>query len=176
MEFVAKDNQLILGEDVVRVPTTYPTDFNDYLSKHMNKTQIGILFCTEEWRLSPQYNLPCKFEQLVGKKLIFYSIVYNNSLLFKSPYFSTWKASYPKDDIAFALKLSVDNAIISYFSKELDNLNPDYKFRAEDVLESKLTNIDLQEYPKVMSRFYQGYDVAAQYGAFYYFIPYMVVL
>ena len=165
---VAEINDLEFGKDVKMLSSGTPLDFTHYLENNLNLTQIGVIFCTSEWPISSFYNLPCKFEQLVGQKLIFYSIVYNNSLLWKSPFVSNWKAAHSKDAYAFGLKYSIDNALFQYFSK--DNSELDIKSDAKHIK----MNITHQDYPKVVSRFYQGYDVAAQYGAFYFFMPYMV--
>lgn len=167
---VAEINDLEFGKDVKLLTTGKPQDFNLYLENNMNMTQIGVIFCTSEWPISDLYNFPCHFEQLVGQKLIFYSVVYNNSLLWKSPFVSNWKAAHSKDAYAFGLKFSIDNALFNFFSKNQSQLDP-----KTDARNIKM-NITHQDYPKVVSRFYQGYDVAAQYGAFYFFIPYMVRL
>jgi len=169
MKMVAEINELEFGKDVKLLTSGKPHDFTHYLENNMNLTQIGVIFCTSEWPISDVYNLPCKFEQLVGQKLIFYSIVYNNSLLWKSPFVSSWKAAHSKDAYAFGLKYSIDNALFYYFSKDRSEL--DEKTDAKNLK----MNITHQDYPKVVSRFYQGYDVASQYGAFYFFIPYMVL-
>ena len=167
MKMVAEINDLKFGKDVKLLTSGTPQEFTTYLENHLNETQIGVIFCTSKWPISSVYNLPCKFEQLVGQKLIFYSIVYNNSLLWKSPFVSNWKASHSKDAYAFGLKYSIDNALFNYFSNKSE-LDP--KLDAHNLK----MNITHQDYPKVVSRFYQGYDVASQYGAFYFFIPYMV--
>lgn len=169
MNMVAEINDLEYGTDVKLLSTGTPQDFNNYLENHLNQTQIGVIFCTSQWPISGVYNLPCRFEQLVGQKLIFYSIVYNNTLLWKSPFVQNWKAAHSKDAYAFGLKYSIDNALFNYFSKNISELDPKKDSRN---LKMKITH---QDYPKVVSRFYQGYDVAAQYGAFYFFIPYMVI-
>ena len=171
MNFVSKSNDLIYGEDVVQISSESPQKFTNYLETHMNQTQIGVIFCTSNWPISKIYNVPCHFEQLVNQKLIFYSIVYNNSLLWKSPYIANWKTAYPKDAYAFKLKLDIDNAILSFFTKTTEIFDDVEIYN--DAIKPKM-NVTLQDYPKVVSRFYQGYDVAAQYGAFYFFIPYMV--
>lgn len=168
MQMVAKINDLEFGKDVKLLTTGTPQDFTAYLESNLNRTQIGVIFCTSQWPITSVYNLPCKFEQLVGQKLVFYSVVYNNTLLWKSPFIQNWKAAHSKDAYAFGLKLSIDNALFSYFSKNQSELDIE-----KDASEVKMT-VYHQDFPKVVSRFYQGYDVASQYGAFYFFIPYMV--
>lgn len=70
----------------------------------MNKTLVMIVFCTTEWKIAGDIKIPCNFEKLIGKKLIFYTIVYNKTLNYKSPYMSV-KDSYPKDPVIFAVNL-----------------------------------------------------------------------
>lgn len=168
MKMVAEINELEFNKDVKLLTTGTPQDFTSYLEQNLNQTQIGVIFCTSKWPISTVYNMPCRFEQLVGQKLIFYSIVYNNTLLWRSPYVSNFKQAHSKDAYAFGLKLSIDNALFNYFSKDRSEL--DVK---KDARNLKM-NVTHQDYPKVVSRFYEGYDVAAQYGAFYFFIPYMI--
>lgn len=45
--------------------------------------------------------------------------MYNYTLLYRSPYFSDIKISYPKDAYATALKVSLDNAILKEFSGQI---------------------------------------------------------
>lgn len=53
------------------------------------------------------------------KRVVFYTIMYNYTLLYRSPYFSDIKISYPKDAYATALKVSLDNAILKEFSGQI---------------------------------------------------------
>lgn len=46
-----------------------------------------------------------------------YTILYNGTLNYKTPYFSDPKASVGKDDLVRALKVSLDNAIIEIVAK-----------------------------------------------------------
>lgn len=47
---------------------------------------------------------------------MFYTILYNYTLLYRSPYLSDMKIAYPKDAYASSLKISLDNAILREFS------------------------------------------------------------
>jgi hypothetical protein len=49
--------------------------------------------------------------------LIFYTIAFNWTLNYKSPYMTTLDRAYPKDDLPLRLKVSIDNALIEIFTK-----------------------------------------------------------
>ena len=80
---------------------------------------IGVLFCTSEYLLYEDLgiSIPCKFEEVQGRKLIFYTIVYNWTLNFRSPFLSDQTAHWPKDAFALRLKTSIDNGLVDLFSK-----------------------------------------------------------
>lgn len=59
---------------------------------------------------------------------------------------------------AIAVKASVDEALISYYSRKKGL--PDYKI-----------DISIQSYPEPKNRFAGGYSVIKTSGAFYFFIP-----
>lgn len=61
-------------------------------------------------------SIPCSFDSL-DKQLVFYTIIYNYTLLYKTPYLSDFRSAYPKDAIATSLKVSVDNAILREFAE-----------------------------------------------------------
>lgn len=88
--------------------------------------------------------------------------MYNYTLLYRSPYFSDVKISYPKDEFATSLKISLDNAILHEFAGE--DKDDDENFLI----------VSQQEFPKIPNRFMQGIDVAGNYGAFYFFAPYLL--
>ena len=69
------------------------------------------------------------------------------------------RSSYPKDDIATRLKVSLDNALIDVFT---------------DIEPSPYMDIYTQDYPSIPNRFIEGIDVAGNYGAFYFFMPYLL--
>lgn len=124
------------------------------------------MFCTDYWNISAysSISIPCKFDQLSPQKLVFYTIFYNYSLLYKVPYLSDMRSAYPKDSIAVKLKVSLDNAILNEFSL-LPNKTSD-----DDYL-----TVYTQDYPRIPNRFIEGIDVAGNYGAFYFFAPFLLL-
>jgi hypothetical protein len=93
--------------------------FYQYLQENENKTQIGVIFCTSEWVLFKNMgvSIPCRFDELKNEnKLIFYTIVFNWTLSFKSPFLQNLQSSWTKDMYAARLKISIDNGIANYFA------------------------------------------------------------
>jgi hypothetical protein len=112
MQKVAVRNSLAFGQDVkMLLRTNSPTMISNYLMDHLNQTQIAIVFCTDKWAITDNIFIPCKFENY-QKELIFYTILYNYTLLYKTPYLSDQKQPYPKDAMASSLKISLDNALL----------------------------------------------------------------
>ena len=83
--------------------------------------------------------------------------MYNISLFYRTPYLANMRESYPKDKVVMRLKQDIDEAIIHYYSN------------------STLT-LKVQDYPSRNSRFLAGLNVAAQYGSFFFLIPYLILL
>ena len=72
------------------------------------------------------------------------------------------KLAYPKDAYATKLKLSLDNAILREFSE----------VEKED--DEEFLYITQKDYPIIPNRFISNMDVAGNYGAFYFFAPYLL--
>jgi hypothetical protein len=156
---IAKSNGLEKSRDIKYLGETSPSLFMDHLAKNANHTGVGLLFCTENWQLNENLTFPCYFEQTVNKKLILYSIIYNTTLSFESYFGKDYEIALGKDPIAAALKISIDNGIAQYFSKEGTAVHFD---------------IFSQDYPKTFFRFFLDADMCNRVGAFHYFIPFMV--
>ena len=168
MEFISEMNGLDREKDIRFLPFGNPWLFQESLSLNPNTTQIGLIFCNGEWPLKG-IDLPCKLDKLSNQKeLIFYSIVYNYTLYYKSPILTDWKNAFPKDPLTLSLKYSLDNALLSYFAT-----NGNFSKIKEEARNPRLV-IETQDFPKASNRFNQNYDVVGQYGAFYFFVPYMV--
>lgn len=58
--------------------------------------------------------------------MVFYSMVWNWTLTWKSPYLESQQTQYPKDDMLIRLKMSIDNAVFEYFEK-----NDSFSLRVE---------------------------------------------
>lgn len=86
----------------------------------------------------------------------FYTILYNITLFYKSPYLANIRDSYPKDRVAMKLKQDVDEAILQFY------------------LNSSMT-VKYRDFPSRSSRFINGMNVVAQYGGFFFLIPYMIL-
>jgi hypothetical protein len=111
-----------------------------------------------------------------------YTILYNYTLNYKTPYLTDPKASVGKDDLIRALKTSLDSGLAEIVA----NNNPNEFMRVYDEnksLEDQRLNLDFtskrievnsQDYPKVPTRFAEGYNVFSGTGAFYLFIPIMI--
>lgn len=88
--------------------------------------------------------------------------MYNYTLLYKSPYLSDMKMAYPKDAYATSLKISLDNAILREFSGKEKEVDEEFMYFTQ------------QEYPTIPNRFVEGIDIVGNYGAFYFFAPYLL--
>lgn len=90
MNYTAALNDLEINKDIKMISHGSPREYFNYLKEHENKTMIGVLFCTSEYVLYEDMgiSIPCKFDEIQGRKLIFYTVVYNWTLNFKSPYLS----------------------------------------------------------------------------------------
>ena len=85
-------------------------------------------------------------------------------MLYKVPYLSDMRQAYPKDSIASKLKVTLDNAILNVFSTKTNkSIDDDY------------LTVYTQDYPRVTNRFIEGVDLAGNYGAFYFFAPYLLL-
>ena len=51
MKYVAKDNNLQLGNDIKLLTVGETKDFYNYILAHQNQTLYGLLFCTTEYDL-----------------------------------------------------------------------------------------------------------------------------
>jgi len=176
MNYVASENGLKMGEDVVYHQITSPKDYSKYLMDNLNKTDLGVIFCTSEWKLFDTVALPCKFETQTDKKLVMYNILYNVSEYIRPPAGDDFKIAHPKHPFAASLKISIDNGIIGYFSidKEAKGNLPldltDKKYNLPKI------RAETQDFPKTHFRFVMGSDVLSLFGCLQFGIPYMVFL
>jgi len=93
-------------------------DFVNYLNMNPNTTAYSVVWCTDQWDVSKEYNisLPCKFGEEFTKKeedLIFYSLWYNQSM--QEPFlFKPTNAPVPKNKELIILQETIDNAILEH--------------------------------------------------------------
>lgn len=162
MKKVAENSNLEFNKDVKLLAEGSPSDFSDYIEKNRNMTQIAIIFCTSKWEIAYNNfgtNIPCSFEQIIDKKMIFYSIHYNMTLGFEIPYFFKLNAPYPLNPVAVSLKKLIDESIIQHFT------NKDFKLKARTV-----------SYPTTENKFLKDYDFISNFGCFFFYIPFAVIL
>lgn len=158
MALLATKNDLSFGKDVVYIPTNSSGEIINYPFEHRNKTQIAVIFCTDNWTINVfnySLSIPCQFERLEGKKLVYYSVYYNMSQGFEIPYFFKLRTAYPSNQIAISTKRSLDEAIIAHFTG-----NPDFRLELRQ-----------NSYPFTENKFYKGYDFVSAYGCFFFYFP-----
>lgn len=174
MDYVAKANDLDNEKDVSYLGEIHPKEFGNYLNANINKTQVGVIFCTEEWKLENGLSIPCRPEKVTDKKLVFYSIVFNMTSFIASPVGDDFRIGHPKHPIASSLKLWLDNGIIAYFSQDDDATGDEYiALDPEDKTLPKM-EITSQGFPKTHFRFWMGADLVSSLGTLMFFLPFMV--
>lgn len=181
MKIVARKNDLEYNKDVKPLTIGKSSELKDYLMRKPNMTYYAILFCgDDQWHEEVEietlgddiYNftkaeddtgtgsikfnfyMPCKFEKQKNKEMLFYSLLYNMSLQ-DNPYFSNLRTPLYKDNNLLSLKMSMDNAVLEYKSKE----------RGLDIVPE--IEISYQAYPYLQDRIFLGADAVAIYGAIY---------
>jgi len=162
LKHITKRYDLKMHADVQVLSENDPKSFIDYLNKHENKTQVGLIFCTGPVNFTynnTDYSVDCS-DNYDDPKLITYSIITNSTLI---PSMFLGKPNEPAmlDFSAIMLKMAVDQAIFQYVSERSGKAVPKLDF-------------EMQNFPVVKSRYVDGYDVVAASGAFYFFIPPMV--
>ncbi len=175
IDYVALENNLTRDNDIKDMGIVKPAEFQEYLRNHSNHTQLGILFCNTEWPVNEYLAIPCQFSKNVSKTLVFYSIIYNTTELFYNIYATNNQEPQETHPIATSLKLSLDNAILNYFSIDSEGEgNLELSLNPEDPDVPKLRNIKKQQFPRSFSRFFIGVDMVTTTGALQFFVPYMV--
>lgn len=104
-----------------------------------------------------------------------YSVVYNWTLDFTSPYLSDQNANWDKNNLVLKLKLSIDNAIAQLF-EEYQNISETLSTTKQlrPLKYEEKISITQQDYPILTNRYVSGFDATTGAGAFYYFIPIMM--
>ncbi len=78
MSLVSRQQNLIMGTDVVEITRGSYAKYLSYFSTHPNSTKFGVLFCLGSLHFA-NITVPCYFSDL-DKDLNVYSIFYNNSM------------------------------------------------------------------------------------------------
>lgn len=156
---ISQKNGLKIGKDV-KISTGSPNS-SDFFTQNMNKTQFGVVLCTEDYKL-PKNNyieyIPCS--QNNGHSIYIYTILYNMTQVSFNVFDKS--APDPLDSNVIALKYYVDKAIIQYHSSLLN-------------LQSPTIELLLQSFPQTTNRAYDGFDVVSMIGPMIFFIPPMLI-
>lgn len=160
LSYIAENNDLKINDDIKVIANNYD-DMIDYLAKYTNRTQTCLLLCTGPFKPPPNpiYNdtIICDMD-LPEARFYMYSILINSTIT-PLMYFSGYNSPQPVDYASLAVKRSIDEAIISFYSNGKYN-------------KTIVTNV--QSFPLPTNRWMSGYDIVTAAGAFYFFIPPMV--
>lgn len=104
---------------------------------------------------------PCKFQKFKNKKLVFYTLAYNDSLEFSNPYFTDQNLPFPMSKSTLSLKQNLDEALLNIFKTEKGEFNYDLSHQA---------------YPRFGLRFKRESSFIANTGSFYFFLSTTVIL
>lgn len=159
LQYLMAHEDLSMGKDMKVIADNYNDTIN-FLAKYPNKTQTAVLICTGPFKLpdNPYYNgtFDC-LNSIPEIKTTIYSLLINSTIT-PMTYFSGFNSPQPVDYASLAVKRAIDSALVSYYSKGLNNSISTY----------------VQNYPAPTNRWMQGYDIVTASGAFYFFIPPMV--
>lgn len=131
-----------------------PNEIMEHLKQYPNATQTVVIFCTSRWQISDNFSVPCYADNY---HMNFYTIIYNITLFYRTPYLANLRESYPKDKVVVRLKRDIDEALINFYT-------------------NSTVEVKMQDYPNRNSRFLSGLNVSAQYGSFFFLIPYLIYL
>jgi hypothetical protein len=157
MQTLAKNNQLGFGSDVKMLLQGSPAEINNYVQNHRNQTQIAVIFCTKSWDIffdGYTLEIPCTFDRLSNKTMAFYSIYYNMTLGFQTPYFFKLNSPYPTNSLVISLKKSLDEALLTTFTES----------------DFKLT-VNTRSFPTTENKFFKDYDFVSTFGSFFFYLP-----
>lgn len=162
MSDIAYNNKLSIERDIKLISIGDYDSYVNYIEKHVNKTEYGILFCMDYFMIS-NVSIPCRYEYIVDKEgkdknMFFYTIMYNVSNSPNSFLLMPDQPS-PTDSRLTKLKISVDNAYLNYFNNLTGNTH------------NNSINVELQSYPMTQNRLYQNTDIEGSGGSFYFFFP-----
>lgn len=115
---------------------------------------LSIVFCNKQIQ-NLLYSVPCQFERIKGKKIIFYTVVYDSNITFVNPVTKGLEVNQSIDYNSIKMKRMVDEAIINYFKDK----NFELKVRTKS-------------YPSVFSLFAQKANFLSLIGGVLFFLPY----
>jgi hypothetical protein len=118
MKIIAERQNLVLHKDIQILSASTASNFKNWIEKNENKTQVAVIFCTDNWDVEfekgqPSQYIPCQFTaKNTDKELVFYTIAYNMTIGYENPYFHDVLTPYPVNKVAMATKRAVDEAIL----------------------------------------------------------------
>ena len=126
MNYVAKENELKMGSDVVIQYFNSYLDYSLYIENNLNQTYFSIIFCYDNLDVNEvNLTLPCRPEYNDGSNdFFFYTIVYNISNTPNDFLVGTDIAGM-KDENLMKLKMDIDNGLIEVLDKKYNNNNGD---------------------------------------------------
>jgi len=171
---IAERNYMKFGSDVRIIGEGSPYDLQRHINQNPNTTQVYLVFCTDHWNVSLSdtassgpggdfsLNIPCKFEHMTDKQLVFYTLVVNATVGYSSPIFRSILYPLPYNPITVKTKKEVDQALMVYFGREAQNKKIDEDFTYE---------ITTQGYPVSSQRIYRQFDFFSMRGSFFFYMP-----
>ena len=122
LNYLAEHQNLEYGKDIQVIGTSY-NETLEFLGKHPNKTQTAVLFCTGQFvpPENPYYNksINC-FNRIRVRKIAIYSLLINTTITPLS-FFSGFNTPEPVDYASLSVKVAIDEALLTYYSKEKYN-------------------------------------------------------
>ena len=163
MNYVAKENELKMGSDVVIQYFNSYLDYSLYIENNLNQTYFSIIFCYDNLDVNEvNLTLPCRPEYNDGSNdFFFYTIVYNISNTPNDFLVGTDIAGM-KDENLMKLKMDIDNGLIEVLDKKYNNNNGD----------SPKIKMSYSDYPMGKLRTMKDASVVNNIGCpFFFFIP-----
>lgn len=179
-EIIAKNNNLLPDVDVKMLGHGTPNELQTYIHANENKTQMYLVFCNTEWQISLSnsqkektdtkgvdlsLNIPCRFEQMADKQLVFYTLVLNASIGYSSPIFRSWLYPLAYNPVTVNAKKEVDEALILHFGSD------DLSTSEHRVTSDFKYHVTSQGYPVSTQRIFENFDFFSMRGSFFFYMP-----
>ena len=161
IQHISQAAKVRLGSEARIYTYEDPMAFIGFLANSTHSTTVGVLFCTGTFDVPPNpYLQHLNCSPIATLDSYVYSVFINTTSVLNT-YMTKIDDPVTIDRNALAIKVAVDNAIMSYKSRQMGY--PEVHIEVE-----------MQDFPHTASRFLEGYDVISIEGAFWYFIPPMV--
>ena len=163
MTLLADNNSLKMERDIEEVRVHSSREISEYTRAHRNQTQIAYIFCTSEWDISfndMNLNIPCSFDNLQDRDMLFYSVHYNVTYGVDNPFMFSLSSGYPLNHLLVSAKKELDRAIIQSTAD-----TPDFEFE-----------LSTKGFPTTTCLRFEGYDFISNFGSFFLYLPSAVFL